>query len=412
MSDDAPIRHQRMVDDLVERRLIRSAAVEAAFRAVPRHAFLPGVALDEVYRDDVVVTRYNEQQQAISSSSQPAMMAAMLEMLDVKHGQRILEIGAGTGYNAALLAHIVGATGAVTSIDYDEDIVADARQHLEESGYGRVLVVRDDGANGYAARAPYDRIILSVGAEDIAPAWVRQLISEGILLLPLTLRCAPRVIAFRSDGEALHSISITMGGFMPLRGADAPPEHYHTLLDSKAWSIWQDGAVSLDMGALAQTLDAHTRDFATGVHTYSISHWMGWAMWLELHDAAFGLAYYRQGGRKLSVVQTAGLLEGTDAALVVPSGKAKVQPNKPFELMVRCFGDSDLLAARLTAHLQGWKAAGSPMMTDELRVDAHPLGRMFKLRADAKLIRKRHMQYIVQVERGGNQSISLDPRTV
>jgi protein-L-isoaspartate(D-aspartate) O-methyltransferase len=400
MSDEAGKRHQQMVDDLVERRLVRSVGVEAAFRAVPRHAFLPGVALDEVYRDDVVVTRYNEQKQAISSSSQPAMMATMLEMLDVQAGQRVLEIGAGTGYNAALLAQMVGAAGQVVTIDYDEDIVADARQHLEAAGYGHIVMVCDDGANGYAAFAPYDRIILSVGAEDIAPAWVQQLTEGGLLLLPLTLRCAPRVIAFRRDGEALHSVGVTMGGFMPLRGSDAPPEHYHAMPDSKAWSIWHDGAVSLDMAAVAQTLDAPTRDFATGAQALSLSHWHGWSMWLELHDAAFALAYYRQGGRKPSMIQTAGLLESAAAALVVPSEGAKRQPNAPFRLMARCFGDSDALAERLVAHLRAWKAAGSPMLTDELQVDAHPLGRMFKLRADARLIRKRHMQYIVQVRRG------------
>src|SRR5437763_4911762 len=110
--------HQALVDKLKRDGNIFTPSVEAAFRAVPRHLFLPGVALDEVYRDQAIATK-TLNGIYVSSSSQPAIMAIMLELLELKPGQRVLEIGAGTASNAALIAHIVGKTGQVVTIDID-----------------------------------------------------------------------------------------------------------------------------------------------------------------------------------------------------------------------------------------------------------------------------------------------------
>src|SRR5579859_6035322 len=123
---------QDLVEQLIRAGNIRTEAVEAAFRAVPRHVFLPELAAEEAYRDEAIPTKFLNGS-AISSSSQPAIMAIMLEQLELQPGQRVLEIGAGTGYNAALIAHIVGETGQVVTIDIDEDIVADARTHLAQT---------------------------------------------------------------------------------------------------------------------------------------------------------------------------------------------------------------------------------------------------------------------------------------
>src|SRR5687768_1419512 len=126
-----------LVDGLVREGSIRSPAVEAAFRAVPRECFLPGVPLGRVYRDEAIVT-HEQDGVPISSSSQPAIMAIMLEQLAVEPGHRVLEIGAGTGYNAALLAQLVGPRGRVVTLDLDEPIVAEARANLAAAGIGGV----------------------------------------------------------------------------------------------------------------------------------------------------------------------------------------------------------------------------------------------------------------------------------
>jgi len=102
--------HEALVDKLQSEGHICTSRVEAAFRAIPRHLFLPGVSLSRAYSDEAIATKVPDGQ-AISSSSQPAIMAIMLEQLGLEPGHRVLEIGAGTGYNAALMAHMVGDAG-------------------------------------------------------------------------------------------------------------------------------------------------------------------------------------------------------------------------------------------------------------------------------------------------------------
>src|SRR5437660_5636914 len=180
---DASTMHQTLIDKLKRDGTIFTPSVEAAFRALPRHLFLPGVPLGEVYRDQAIATK-TLNGLFVSSSSQPTIMAIMLELLELKPGQRVLEIGAGTGYNAALMAHIVGEAGQVVTIDIDEDIVQSARKYRAMAGFDKVLVVCGDGGLGYSSAATYDRIILTVQAWDITPSWWEQLKPHGRLLLP------------------------------------------------------------------------------------------------------------------------------------------------------------------------------------------------------------------------------------
>ncbi|MCA9903235.1 MAG: methyltransferase domain-containing protein [Anaerolineae bacterium] len=394
-------RQQAMVDDLKARGLIQTEAVEAAFRSVPRHLFLPDVALERIYRDDAIVTHYNAQRQPISSSSQPAIMAIMLEMLALEPGHRVLEIGAGTGYNAALMAHIVGETGQVTTIDIDTDFVHEATDHLNASGYSQVRVLCGDGALGAETFAPFDRIILTVGAGDIAPAWRDQLQMRGRLVLPLTLRCIPRVIAFeRTSEHGLTSVSVTLGGFMPLRGVDAIDESLHVLPGDQKISFWSDGKAEVNLGAIAQTMIMPVHDVSTGVYAKMISTWAGWAMWLELHDPAFGQVFIERQKQKerARLEQLCGLLEGKQVVVIVPAGDhVRKRRSTGIELLVRVFGDSDVLAARLTNHLLNWQTAGCPPLEDDLRIQALPVALRLKLRAGALYIRKHHMQYLIEI---------------
>jgi protein-L-isoaspartate(D-aspartate) O-methyltransferase len=148
----------RLTDQLLANGIIRTAAVEAAFRTVPRHVCLPGVPVQDAYSDAPV---YVKQQGAVtvSAASQPTIVAMMLEQLSVQPGDTILEIGAGTGYNAALLATLTGPSGHVTTVDVDDDLVTGARQHLASAGITNADAVLGDGALGYPPTAPYDRII-------------------------------------------------------------------------------------------------------------------------------------------------------------------------------------------------------------------------------------------------------------
>src|SRR5271170_7592414 len=114
----------RLVDELRDSGRLTSPAVEAAFRTVPRHLFLPEMAASQAYQDEAFVIKTGPDGLPVSSSSQPAIMAIMLEQLGLAPGQRVLEVGTGTGYNAALMAYVVGERGSVVSVDIDADMVA------------------------------------------------------------------------------------------------------------------------------------------------------------------------------------------------------------------------------------------------------------------------------------------------
>ncbi|MBA2678447.1 MAG: methyltransferase domain-containing protein [Ktedonobacteraceae bacterium] len=168
-----------------------SPRVRAAFLAVDRAAFVPhhyeqrpGEWLfqktgDEAYENRQLVVQVTNGLPS-SSSSLPSLMASMLEALDLHPGQRVLEIGTGTGYNAALLGHIVGETGLITSIDIDARLVALAHRRLEEEGVRNVLARVHNGFLGYAPHRPYDRIIATAGFQHLPHAWSEQLREGGI----------------------------------------------------------------------------------------------------------------------------------------------------------------------------------------------------------------------------------------
>ncbi|HEX8007399.1 MAG TPA: methyltransferase, FxLD system [Trebonia sp.] len=237
------LRHS-LVDQLREEGSVRTERVEAALRAVPRHVFLPGVPFQRAYANDVVRTKHDAAGIAISAASQPSIVAIMLEQLAVRSGDRILEVGAGTGYNAALLGHLTGADGAVTTMDVDEDITDAARRALDDAGSGNVTVICGDGALGYPGAAPYDKIIATVGVWDLPPAWFSQLGPGGRLVVPLRLRgSVTRSVALErvaGSRDQWRSVSSEMCGFMPLRASVASDPR-------RTVPLTGDGSVTLEV---------------------------------------------------------------------------------------------------------------------------------------------------------------------
>jgi protein-L-isoaspartate(D-aspartate) O-methyltransferase len=349
---------ERLVEQLVATGRIRSGRLAEAFLAVPRHVFLPGTDPAVAYQDEAVPTRWSADGRATSSSSQPAVVAAMLDQLDVRPGQRILEIGGGTGWNAALLAFLVGPTGAVTAVDIDPDVAEQARRNLRAAGAGAVEVVVADGAGGWPAAAPFDRIILTAAARDLAPAWSAQLAEGGRLVLPLSLRGAQRSVAFERAGDHLGSVSIVDCGFMPLQGELAGPDPVRPL-GPPGLFLQLDDPRPIDTAALLAALDDAAGE-VTPVAVTRREAWGGLRLWLALREPAAGDLI----ARSTSV-----------PVLVGDGGLAALVPLDPPEAIgVRGYGrGGDDLAARLLAEVDAWIAAGRPSSVT-LRIRAYPAG--------------------------------------
>ncbi|GAA3027101.1 methyltransferase, FxLD system [Streptosporangium longisporum] len=248
----------RMVDRIVHAGHARFGLVGKAMRTVPRHAFVPEVSLEEAYADQAVITKRNDGGAALSCASLPLVVGMMLDQLGVIPGARVLEIGAGTGYNAALLAYLVGPDGQVTTVDIDPEVTAQARQALDTTGYGHVKVITRDGVLGAAEYAPYDRLIATVGVWDIPPAWWEQMTPGGRLVAPLRWRGQTRSVALARAGERLVSDSVQLCGFVPMVGQEG--EHAgHIAPDGQVTLYWDaDQAVDVDAldGVLEQPKEA------------------------------------------------------------------------------------------------------------------------------------------------------------
>jgi protein-L-isoaspartate(D-aspartate) O-methyltransferase len=208
---------------------LRSPRIRDAFLATPRELFLPGVAerdgLEAVYRNEAIVTKRSRRGMPLSSSSQPTIMALMLEQLELADGMRVLEIGAGTGWNAALLARLVGPDGSVTTIDVDAELAKGARRALRAAD-SRARVVVGDGREGRPGGAPYDRIVVTASVDAVPLAWLEQLAPDGRLQVPIRLSPGgTQAIALlrRAGPRRLRSVSALAGGFMPLRNPDGAP---------------------------------------------------------------------------------------------------------------------------------------------------------------------------------------------
>jgi protein-L-isoaspartate(D-aspartate) O-methyltransferase len=174
-------------------------------RAVPRHRFVPHVTLADAY-DDRAIPLLAHGTATTSSLSQPTMIAQMLELLQVQPGMCVIEIGTGSGYQAALLAELVGPTGTVMTIERDADLAARARRVLESLSYTHVIVRAGDGTRDLPANVRADRMIVAACARDLPAAWWAALESGGRLVLPLDLGpLGERCHAFTYDGRLMRA---------------------------------------------------------------------------------------------------------------------------------------------------------------------------------------------------------------
>jgi protein-L-isoaspartate(D-aspartate) O-methyltransferase len=173
-------RRERLVDGLAERGYVTQPAVLESMKAVRRHLFVPERNRPEAYEDRPLDIGEGQ------TISAPHMVGIMAEKLDLCTGQKVLEIGGGSGYHAAVVAHLVGPKGHVYSVERIASLAERARRNLEEAGYSKVVTtVVGDGTLGLPEHAPYDRVFVAAASPGIPPPLFEQLREGGKMLVPV-----------------------------------------------------------------------------------------------------------------------------------------------------------------------------------------------------------------------------------
>jgi protein-L-isoaspartate O-methyltransferase len=361
-------RHQDGLVEVLRQRGVADPAVLRAFAAVPRHRFVDRFriippaggtvtgdaarwvvvgedtdALDLVYDPDraLVTAGSVEEGVATSSVSAPGLVAEMLVELDLAPGRRVLEIGAGSGYHAALMAVLVGDPAAVTTVEIDAALAEDARRRLAALGLGAIGVVTGDGSAGFASGAPYDRVVATVGCADVAPAWIDQLSPAGRVLVPLVHGAwHPRVLLSPSPATGPGGVAgrfVAHSGFVTMQG------------DQAGGSPWPRLPLPAAAGAPPPAVrhQALPPDVAERLHGLdgAVERSGSFALYLSLRDGRAGPGCLCDR-------------PATDDGPVGPGG-AYLRGDR---LVITGAGDGDALAARLVELTRDWLDLGAPRL--------------------------------------------------
>ncbi|MBB3724592.1 methyltransferase, FxLD system [Nonomuraea dietziae] len=387
-----------MIAALIEQGSISSPEVEAAFAAVPREKFAPEAALPAVYSArDVVVTKRDASGRATSSVSAPWLQAEMLESARLYRGAKVLEIGSG-GYNAALIAEIVGDEGLVVTVDIDPFVTERARRFLAETGYPRVKVVLGDAEHAAEEHAPeggFDAILVTVGVWDVP--WGHLLAPRGRMVVPLRFSTVSRSFAFARAGGHFIGLDPTVCGFVAMQGAGAHPDQVAVLAEGAVKLTLEEGP-ALNVAALDQALTADRTELWTGVTVAHGESFDSMNLWIATADERLGMIW-RDPARDCGLIEPA--MRWYCPALIASDSfaylairelpRADEAEERRWEFGVCGYGRAGAkLAQQLHDHVQlwdrDWREHPGPDFTlhpADVAVPVPPVGRIF---------RKRHTQ--------------------
>ncbi|MGH3915102.1 MAG: protein-L-isoaspartate O-methyltransferase family protein [Pseudonocardiaceae bacterium] len=363
------MRRHRLVSALRANGMLHSAPVIAAFTAVPRSRFVPaGTSPEDAYADHALVLTSDPCGRATSTISQPSMVALMLEQLRPGPGDRVLEVGAASGYTAALLAEMVRPSGRVVTVELDAALADAAADRLAER-WPEAAVRAGDGWPGVPEAAPFDRVHVTVGVDDLSPHWLEQLTDGGVLVAPITLRPSIELsVAFERCGAELVSRSVRPCGFVRLRGPNAVASGTFVLEGvGTVHADWTDDTQKQQLRSVLVT------DPVDGGPTGSLPE--GWATRLAL-EQPHPLTVLKQSPR---MILLPGLYDPTGGGIALVVGN-------------RVAGHGHPGAVRL---LKEQLAGGDPLSTLSLRLTARPAGEQPS--PGRWTVRKQHFSYAVDL---------------
>ncbi|MFN2229493.1 MAG: protein-L-isoaspartate(D-aspartate) O-methyltransferase [Anaerolineae bacterium] len=226
--EEADLARERkeMVRRQIKGRRIQDELVLEAMRTVPRHRFVPAYVRGSAYRDAPLPIGEGQ------TISQPYVVAFMTEALQLSGGEKVLEIGTGSGYQAAVLALIAGE---VISVERLPRLAEEARRTLAELGYDNVRVVVGDGTQGWPEEAPYDAIMVTAASPEVPAPLLQQLADGGRLVAPVGPRHTQQLVRVRREGEEFRREDLLGVAFVPLIG-----EHGWDKRGSVHW--WEEEA--------------------------------------------------------------------------------------------------------------------------------------------------------------------------
>lgn len=204
-------KRRALVEKLLREGYIRRREVAEAMLRVPRELFVPEGLREYAYEDRPLPIGMGQ------TISAPHMVAYMVEAAEIGRGDKVLEVGTGSGYHAAVMAELVGPEGHVYTVERIPELAEQAKRRLEALGYNNVTVVVADGSKGYPPAAPYDKIVVTAAARRIPPELVRQLKVGGIMVIPVEEEPGYQVLyKVVKKPEGLEVVRLLPVAFVPL----------------------------------------------------------------------------------------------------------------------------------------------------------------------------------------------------
>lgn len=195
---------------------IKDEKVLEAFSKIPRHLFVSEEMVNEAYLNIALPVGHGQ------TISQPYTIAVMLEALELKEGDKVLEVGTGSGYNAALISYLIGRKGKLFTTEIVPELAEQSRKKLAGLGLKNVKVVVADGSLGYAKEKPYDEVIVTAACREVPPHLLGQLKSNGILVAPVGRLYEQEMLKIRKVKGKLDVKNLGFFVFVPLKGAFEP----------------------------------------------------------------------------------------------------------------------------------------------------------------------------------------------